>query len=468
MGRFVNSLRGQLVLLVIVALVIAQAVSLWLFVGERGLAVRAALGLETADRAANVTRLLEQAPESLQSSILRAADSPLVRFSLDPAPVIDHRDHAGGGAAEARVRALLGDDDSREIRVEVHRIRDEIPPMPGMPPDMVRMHRQMMGAGVSNTEMRLSIALIGGQWLNVETRFHQPALQWPWVSIISFGLTAALILVALFWFVLTRLAGPLYRLSQAANRLGRGEGVEELDLTGPSEVRDLTRAFNHMQARLTRFISDRTRLLAALGHDLRSPLTAMRVRAELVEDDETRDRLIGSIGEMQTMVDSTLAFARGLAESDTSETVDLNAFLTTLIEDISATGDTIVLDGAPGIHVTLRPNAMRRAMRNVIENAVRYGGEAHISVGRTDVAATISVADKGPGIPEEDFDRVFEPFLRLEASRSRETGGSGLGLSIARTIIHAHGGAITLENRPEGGLLVTITIPLDSGQFEPS
>lgn len=464
MGPFVNSLRGQVVLLVIVALVIAQAVSLWLFVGERGLAVRAALGLETADRAANVVRLLEQAPETLQSSILRAADSPLVRFSLEPAPAVDHREHAGGGAAEARVRALLGDDDSREIRVEVHRMRADIPPMPGMPPEMVRMHRQMMGNGVSSTEMRLSIALAGGKWLNVETRFHQPALQWPWASIISFGLTAALILVALFWFVLTRLAGPLQRLSQAANQLGRGEDVEELDPSGPSEVRDLTRAFNHMQARLSRFISDRTRLLAALGHDLRSPLTAMRVRAEMVDDDETRDRLIGSIGEMQEMVDSTLAFARGLAESDSSETVDLDSFISVLVEDMSETGDTIVLERTSGIRVRMRPNAMRRALRNVIENAVRYGGEAHISVGRSDNAATISIADKGPGISEKDFDRVFEPFLRLEASRSRETGGTGLGLSIARTIIHAHGGEITLANRSEGGLLVTIAVPLDSGQ----
>lgn len=468
MKRFLSSLPGQLVLLVITALIAAQAISLWLFVDERSLAVRAALGLEAADRAANVAQLLEKAPASLQSSILRAANSPLVRFSLGPLPAVDHQDHAGSGAAEARIRALLGDDDSREIRVEIHRIQGEFPPMPGMPPGMAQMHREMMGEDISSIEMKLSIAIDGGRWLNVETRFHRPPLQWPWASVVSFSLTAAFILIALFWFILARLTGPLRRLSVAANRLGRGEDVEELIQTGPAEVLDLTDAFNNMQARLKRFVSERTRLLAALGHDLRSPLTAMRVRAEMVEDAETRDRLIGSIEEMQEMVEGTLAFARGLAASEPSQTVDLSEFLALLLEDMAETGDAVAFDEMPGIDVRLRPNAMRRALRNVVENAVRYGGVARISLDRTDHLAKIVVADDGPGIPEEDLDRVFEPFLRLEASRSRETGGSGLGLSIARTIIQAHGGEISLVNRPTGGLEVVVTVPLEGERSNPS
>lgn len=146
-------------------------------------------------------------------------------------------------------------------------------PMPHLTPEMAEMHLAMMRGDLSAIEMQLSIALTNGQWLNVGTRFERPPLQWPWISFVSFGMTAAIILVVAFWFLLTRLTGPLRQVSQAADRLGRGEDINSLPLIGPDEVRSLTRAFNRMQDRLTRFIADRTQLLAALGHDLRSPLT---------------------------------------------------------------------------------------------------------------------------------------------------------------------------------------------------
>ena len=459
MPRPFDNLRGQLVLLIVAALAVAQTISLWLFVDERGLAVRAALGFEAAGRAANVALLLEEAPESLQQAILRAANSPLVRFDLSDIPAVDHESHADGGAVEARGRGLLGGANDREIRVELHEVEQGIPPMPHLAPEMAEMHLAMMRGELSAIEMQLSIALADGQWLNVGTRFERPPLQWPWASIVSFGITAAIILVSACWFLLTRLTGPLLRVSRAADQLGRGEAVDPLPLIGPSEVRGLTQAFNRMQARLTRFVADRTRLLAALGHDLRSPLTAMRVRAEMVDEDETRDSLVASIEEMQEMVDATLAFARGMASSEVYETVDLKTYLKQLQADMI---DGFTLDTANSISVRLRPQSVRRALRNIIENAQRYGGGAEVTFVHDAEYVQIRVSDNGPGVPEAELEQVFEPFFRLEKSRSRETGGTGLGLSIARTIVRAHGGDVALTNRTEGGLLVTVTLPLET------
>lgn len=454
-----NSLRLQLVLLVIAALIIAQLFSLWFFADERSLAVRAALGFEAAGRAANVAKLIEEASPDLRESILRAANSPLVRFEIGEHAAVDHNDPAGGGVVESRIRTLLGDTYSRDIRVELHQIEGRILPLPHLSPDMAEMHIAMMRGELSAVEMNLSIALSGGQWLNVGTRFERPPLQWPVYSMVTFALTAAAILVAVFWFLLTQLTGPLRRLAVAAEKLGRGEGVANLKMSGPSEIRQLTFAFNQMHNRLTRFISDRTLLLAALGHDLRSPLTAMRVRSEMVDDQETRESLIASIEEMQTMVESTLVFARGMSAIEDTEEVNVQEFFLGLKLEPNS---SFSLETGPEVLARFRPTALRRALRNVIKNAIRYGGSAHVRYFTRGDELVITVHDDGPGIPEAELQRVFEPFFRLETSRSLETGGYGLGLAIARTIIRGHGGDIALQNRGQGGLCVTITIPISA------
>lgn len=457
MQRLFSSLLVQLVVLVVAALTAAQVISLWLFVDERSLAIRAAFGFEAAGRAANVARLIEEAPPDLHTSILRSANSPLVRFDMSDEPIVDHADHADGDLVKRRVRALLGDTYSREIRVELHEIEGQILPLPHLSQEMAEIHMAMMRGELSAVEMNLSISISGGQWLNVSTRFERPPLQWPLFSTLTFALTAALLLVVVFWFLLTRLTLPLHRLAKAADDLGRGEGVADLPMAGPREVRELTTAFNRMQDRLTRFVADRTRLLAALGHDLRSPLTAMRVRAEMVDEAETRDSLVISIEEMQTMVDATLTFARGLSGSEEAETVNVKEFIealrTNMVEEFE-------LDGSADIRARIRPNAFRRALRNIVENGVRYGNAVRVSYATRQSDLVIFVDDQGPGISPAELERVFDPFYRLEESRSLETGGHGLGLSIARTIIRAHGGDISLANLEQGGLRAAISIPL--------
>ncbi len=461
--RHLTTLRVQLILLVVAALVVAQLVSLFLFADERSLAIRAALGFEAAGRAANVARLIEEAPPDLHASILRAANSPLVRFDLSGTASVRHTDHSDGGLVEARIRTLLDDSYSRDIRVELHEVEGRLMPLPNLSREMTDMHMAMMRGELTAVEMNLSIGIRGGQWLNVGTRFERPPIQWTLYSMLTFALSAGLLLGVVIWFVMTRLTGPLRRLARAADSLGRGEDVAALPVAGPTEVRDLTGAFNRMQDRLTRFVGDRTRMLAALGHDLRSPLTAMRVRAEMVDDDETRDSLVASVEEMQGMVDATLTFARGLTGAEQPETVNLHAFLDALRADMPGGFD---LDPGPRIEVRLRPNAIRRALRNLIENANRYGGGASIRWQRREGTLVLTVEDRGPGIPADELEKVFDPFYRLEASRSLETGGHGLGLSIARTIVQAHGGDITLSNRETGGLRAAISIPLAAETLE--
>jgi len=211
-----------------------------------------------------------------------------------------------------------------------------------------------------------------------------------------------------------------------------------------------------MQERLVRTVADKTRIMAALGHDLRSPLTALRVHAEMVDEEETRDALVKSIEEMQDMVERTLAFARGMAISEPPETIELGQFLTELKRDML---NAFRLETDTPFEIKLRPQSMRRALRNVIENAVRYGDDVEVTYSRESDKALIWVRDHGPGIPDTQLEEVFEPFYRVEASRSRETGGTGLGLSIARTILRSHGGDITLQNHPDGGLLVRLDFP---------
>lgn len=454
-------LRTQIAILVLSVLVAAQAISLWLFVDERSLAIQAAIASEAAGRAANVARLIEEAPPFLHDEIVRAANSPLVRFELSRVPGVRHGEHDDGGAAMARIRALLGDSYSRDIRVEVHEIERTVLPLPNLSPEMAQLHAHMMQGNLSAIEMEISIALSGGKWLNVGTRFERPPIQWSWTSLASFALTAGLLLISIVWFVLTRLTGPLDALTAAADQLGRGAAEERLQEVGPREVRDLTATFNTMQARLTRIVKDRTQMLAALAHDLRSPLTALRVQSELVEDDETRETIGTSVSEMADMVEATLAYAKGVGRDEETALTDLAQLVAR-----SAGSEAVEIQPSEPVSLNLRPRAMARALRNLIDNARRYGGSARVGWRRNGGDVELWVDDDGPGIPKDEIEEVFAPYYRLESSRSRETGGHGLGLSIARSIVLAHGGTLRLVNRAEGGLRAHLTLPVGSDRAD--
>lgn len=451
-----QSVGGQLLAMLLLALAITQGLGLILLTDERNRAVRAALGLEAAGRAANVALLLDDAPGDLRAEILRSADSPLVRFEVGPGPSAPHNSTDAAPFLD-QIRQILGQPE-REVLADIHALAVTPLTLPdGVPNAMRPMHQAMMAAHAEPIEMTLSIRLARGDWLNVRTMFVRPGLQLsPQALFPLFLMVAAVALVA--WATARRVVGPMRALAVGADRLGRGLDANPLPLTGPSEVRDTTQAFNRMQDRLTRFVSERTHMLAALSHDLRSPLTAMRLRIEMLDETEDSIRLKALVEEMQIMVEATLEFARGVAKTEPAATVDLAAMLGDLVADVG--GDRAILAPSSPVPATVRPHALNRALRNLIDNAVRYGGGAEVSLAQEPGFGVITVADKGPGLPEDQLEAVFEPFVRLEASRNRDTGGVGLGLAIARTIIQAHGGNIKLCNRSGGGLNAIVRLPL--------
>ena len=220
-----------------------------------------------------------------------------------------------------------------------------------------------------------------------------------------------------------------------------------------------------MQGRIRRFVEDRTRLLAAISHDLRSPITRLRLRTEMLPAELGGDRMLADLAEMEAMVTSTLEFARGEAGDETSQAVDLAATLAAVCDNASDMGLPAEFQWTGRLVCTCRPLAIKRAFANVVENAARYGGRASVRVESHAHGLTVIVDDDGPGIPEAEFEKVFAPFYRLENSRNRRTGGIGLGLTVARTIIRAHGGDIRLENRVPHGLRVTVSLPHGAGRL---
>jgi signal transduction histidine kinase len=257
-----------------------------------------------------------------------------------------------------------------------------------------------------------------------------------------------------------RATGPMRQLAVAADRLGRGENFEPLPETGPRETRLANIAFNRMRERLERYIRDRTAMLAAIAHDLRTPITSLRLRAEFIEDEEAKAKILETLAEMQAMTDAVLAFARGDSESEPTRPTDVTALAESIVEDVSASGRDARFEESPAVTLTCRPLALKRGLGNLIDNATLYGDRARVKVEADAEEIRIVIDDDGPGIPAADLERVFEPFVRLENSRSRETGGAGLGLAIARSIFRAHGGDVTLRNRPEGGLRAVASLPV--------
>ncbi len=252
---------------------------------------------------------------------------------------------------------------------------------------------------------------------------------------------------------------PIQRLADAADAFGRDLDSPPLEETGPTETRLAAEAFNRMQTRLQRLIAERSRALAAVSHDLRTPLTRMRLRAELVEDEALRGQINADIDDMQAMVEATLGYLRGLSESEPLQTIDIESLLHSLAADAPVLGQAVAFDGDCVTPYAGRLSALKREIGNLIDNALKYGGRADVTCRDDGEALRIIVEDTGPGIPEEDLARVVEPYVRLETSRSRETGGVGLGLAVARDAARLHGGELLLENRPQGGLRATLILP---------
>ncbi|MBU2168119.1 MAG: HAMP domain-containing protein [Alphaproteobacteria bacterium] len=301
-----------------------------------------------------------------------------------------------------------------------------------------------------------SLRLEDGRWATVE-----PPRDWlsPWQARLLLALFISLLLVApVVWLMARRLTRPIRLFADAAQRLGANPEAEPLPVSGPSELRRAIGAFNDMQASLRAHIANRTQTVAAIAHDLRTPLTRLRFRAEQAPE-ALRDRLAADVEEMDALIAQAMAYVRGETRQTAPEPVDLTALVTECVRGFAETGHAATLAPAPEVTILGQPTGLRRALTNLIANAVHYGGRAEVSLEEAPDRVAIYVRDGGPGIAPERMEEVFQPFVRLEGSRNRATGGVGLGLAVARQIARAHDGDVTLSNRPEGGLEATLSLP---------
>jgi len=275
--------------------------------------------------------------------------------------------------------------------------------------------------------------------------------------IIALGLIAT-VLVA--WLATQQLAKPLQRFASAARRFGGDLRAPPIKVEGPDEIRQAIIAFNTMQAQIQHYISERTHMLASISHDLRAPLTRMRLRSEFMEDFDHQGKLIRDIEEMQSMINAALAFFREDTQPEQSTAFDLSELLQTIIDDYRDQNIAIEFHGPAHLVYEGRPLGIKRVIVNLLENAEKYAQQPAITLSSDGYSVCVDVSDEGPGIPEASLQRVFDPFFRLETSRNRETGGVGLGLSAARAIVREQGGELTLSNRSSGGLQARVELPL--------
>jgi signal transduction histidine kinase len=336
----------------------------------------------------------------------------------------------------------------------------------------LRPHQFVMLGGFGQHVLIVGLHLPDGPWLNVRAKV---ANLYIWSSPTFFPALAGMTVLAglLTWWAVWRMSRPILLLSAAADRLGRDVNAPPLPLTGPAELNRAAIAFNLMAERIRRFVQDRTFLLSAIGHDLRTPITRLKLRVEFIEEEEMRRRMLADIDELEAMVNATMAFGRDVASSEPMGAVDLAVLVRTVLDEAGDAkpeiADHLHYAGPEHLTVQSRSLSLKRAIGNLVGNAISYGGGARVSLeppARRDPAAPdsqairIVIEDDGPGIPADELGRVFEPFHRAEHSRNRETGGVGLGLPIARNILRAHGGDVTLANRPEGGAQATVLLPV--------
>ncbi len=270
--------------------------------------------------------------------------------------------------------------------------------------------------------------------------------------------TWAMIIVFVFWMA-HRLTRPLRHFADASDRLGVDVNAPALPEKGSRELRRATRAFNQMQERIKRLVNDRTQMIAAISHDLKTMLTRLRLRAEFIDDDEQREKAYNDLTEMEQMLSATLSFAKDDSEAEERTRLDIVALLESLCADFTDMNKPVSYEGPEKLTYEGRPVSLKRAFTNLIENGVNYGEAVAITLRSLPSAIEIAFDDNGPGIPVDKREEVFTPFYRLETSRNRETGGTGLGLSVARTIIRRHGGDIVLDDAPSGGLRARVTLP---------
>ncbi|MFB9242212.1 HAMP domain-containing protein [Massilia antarctica] len=448
MKAFFGSMTGRVFLTLLLGVVITAVLTQLLAENERQRVIEAFRDQHAMDRSEQLITATETVPASARLAYLDAANRPGIQLVVinDDLPV---------APAPTPFTAALA------VRMGP---QYKLASIAARPPacDVPRIQNSMFGPTESQWKgvcESINVRLRDGELLRLMVMPPPPSViahETDYRMIIGLFLVSIAFLAYLVARMTTR---PLKQLAQAAKDLGNDINHPPLQLAGASEIRQASAAFNAMQARIRQYIFQRTQMLAAITHDLQTPLTRMRLRLEKVSDSELRDRLVGDLSAMQEMVREGLDLARSTDTTEAMQALDLDSLLDSVTCDATDAGQQVVVHGHAGMALLGRPMALRRCLVNLIDNAVKYGQRAHVTVDAGAGAARIRVRDNGPGIAPGELARVFEPFYRVETSRSRESGGTGLGLTIARNIAEQHGGSIALINHPEGGLEVTLVLP---------
>lgn len=432
----------ELSAVILVALIASNVLTFAIVEYDRGRAIRAERLTAIEERLTAVARLILRLPESERADILKVASVRRERVSLGTRPRVAE-DAERDAEAEARVRFALSDLGAFEVRIAKRGA-----------PDAFGLVRERRRGGYER--LSVAIALESGTWLNGEFVWPPGASVLPSL-LLALGV-ASLALVAVAVWLAYRFAGPLQRLSAASSAMAEGKPVAPVPETGPFVLRNAAVAFNTMSRRLMATLESQRVLLASIAHDLRTPITSLKIKSEFIADAELRARMGESLDELQAMTEAALDAARtGLGEEPARE-VDVTALVESMCADLADMGGAVTFEEGAAVRATCRSNEVKRAARNLVQNALRYGERACVSVRLDGRVVAVMVDDDGPGLTAEQIERVFEPFVRGETSRSRETGGLGLGLTLARAIARGHGGDVTLANREGGGLRATMTI----------
>ena len=456
-----KSLIGQIALVMAGALLVAQAINFTLIFTERQRVSRAQIEGPAVTRFVLLAQRVALAPADARAD-LPPGRGRRARFTTGPESIVPAGQQDPELLARLRDTAAANNLSIRQARAATS---DDVPtPLRLLETGMPDQQERWTKGARRLQRVLLSVQLPDGLWVNARMVTPKPN---PWLALrplIATLLTYFIILAAMIW-IAARLARPLRDLTAAAERFqGRSE-APQVEPRGPADLRRAILAFNAMSARVAAMLDEKDRMLGAIGHDMRTPLASLRIRAEGMEPESERRKIVATIEEMTAMLDDTLALARSGRAAEPARRIDLNAFADALVEEFRTLGLDVEMTAGERQVAAVRPNLLRRALRNLIENGVKYGGSARVSVRPAGDAIAIEVADLGPGIAEAELGNVQEPFVRLEGSRNRETGGSGLGLTLARSAAQAHGGRLELENRPEGGLLARIRLPMGTVTF---
>jgi len=397
---------------------------------------------------ADIVRMIEAAPPSMRQT-LAAAAAP-AEFRTDW--------YAAASQASASLQAApRAEDKNAQRTISAHLQRAVAVLSPGrtgsVPPGILYDRSRPLAPYM------LAVQLNDGSWLVFSVMKRTWGMPWAnrWMIWLCFLAASITIVTA---FAARQFSGPIERLAAAVRQFGLNPRAPPIAEAGPKELRQVIETFNAMQAQIQKFVAYRTMMLAAISHDLRTPLTRMRLRGEFIDDQEQQARLLRDVDEMQNMVDEALAFFRDDASVEETTSFDLPHVLLTVANDYADQDVDIGYAGPAHAVYRGRPFTLKRAFTNLIDNAVKYGKTPEIELSCEEMALVVAIRDRGPGIPAEALDNVFRPYYRVDGSRNRTSGGVGLGLTVAQAIVQGHGGEIILQNRPEGGLEARIVLPV--------